>query len=101
MVSRRFGKYAFYYNELGKKSWYDEFTLAGMEVEVYLNLLSISTTKQIPLCLSDPFWIVNIRPASREVILKPTCIIVTLSCPQDAMESKHLVQPNQGQVFSS
>jgi hypothetical protein len=30
------------------------------------------------LCLTDPFWIGNIRAASREVILKPTCIIVTL-----------------------
>jgi hypothetical protein len=34
--------------------------------------------KQIQLCLTDPFWIANTRPASREVILKPTCIIVTL-----------------------
>ena len=34
--------------------------------------------KQIHLCFSDPFWIANTRPASREVILKPTCIIVTL-----------------------
>ena len=30
------------------------------------------------LCLTDPFWIAKIRPACQEVVLKLTCIIVTL-----------------------
>jgi hypothetical protein len=78
---------------------YDEFTLAGKGVEVLLELIIYINHeylisrwmgtenllkgerqhKQILLCLSDPFWIANIRPASREVILKPTYIILIVT----------------------
>ena len=44
-----------------------------------IDLRNFKGSKQIVLPLTDPFWIANIRPASPEVILKPTCIIGTLA----------------------
>ena len=48
---------------------------------------------------TDPIWIVNTRPASQEVILKPTYIIVTLFCEKFSF-SRQIGTLNQHGFFS-